>query len=60
MSDVLCLKHSTSGTLANNIGVGLSVGIEDASDMEQASKIEFVLTDKTDNCKHQKEHESKL
>ena len=49
VTDVLVLKHSTDGTAANGIGVGISIGIEDAggdgSGVPEAASVDFVMTD---------------
>lgn len=47
VTDVLVLKHSTTGTAANGIGVGISVGIEDAGGLAEAAALDFTLIDVT-------------
>jgi hypothetical protein len=51
ISDLLVLKHETSGTPANGIGVGISIGIEDATNTEEVATLEFTLTDVTNDGK---------
>merc|ERR1712028_65509 len=47
VTDALVLKHSTSGTAANGIGVGISIGIEDAGGLAEAASLDFTLTSVT-------------
>ena len=49
ITDLLVLKHETSGTPANNIGVGIDIGIEDATDTTSIGRIDTILTDKTND-----------
>merc|ERR1711968_129035 len=45
ITDVLVLKHSTTGTPANGIGVGVSVGLEATDGLLEAASLDFSLTD---------------
>lgn len=46
--DVASINTSTSGTVANNFGVGLTFDLEDSGGIEQQASIDVVLTDVTD------------
>jgi hypothetical protein len=48
ITDVLVLSHTSSGGVANNLGVGISVHVEDASDMNEVARLDTVLIDMTD------------
>jgi hypothetical protein len=54
ITNMLTLAHSTSGTLANNIGVGISVAIEDQGDQTKSGALDFTLDDKTDGSEDTK------
>ena len=46
--DVLSVNASTSGTVANNFGVGLTFDAEDLGGIEEQGSIDLVFTDVTD------------
>ena len=48
VSNTMVISHSTSGTAANGIGVGINVGLEDQGDMTQSAGWTFTLDDVTD------------
>jgi len=48
VTDLLVLKHEVSSTPANGIGVGISVAVQDATDINKISGMDFTLLDITD------------
>eukprot|EP00949_MAST-11_sp_MAST-11-sp1_P000164 g164.t1 len=51
VSDTLVLKHTTSGNVANGIGVGISIAAEnDNGDEVETAAMDFTLTAVTDNA----------
>lgn len=50
--DILKLLVDTSETVANNIGAGISVQIEDAGGVEEQASLDFQVTDTTTNSEN--------
>ena len=48
VTDLLVLKHEVSNAPSNGIGVGISVAVEDATDTNKISGMDFTLLDITD------------
>jgi hypothetical protein len=47
VTDVLVLQHSTTGTVANNIGVGIVYGVESLGGLATVASFDVKLSDKT-------------
>lgn len=50
VTDVVTIEHTTSGTSAANIGVGLCFDVEDLGGTEQQASLDVVVTDETDGA----------
>ncbi len=48
ITDVVVLSHTTSNAPSNGVGVGISMGIEDAGGLVEAGAIDFLLNDAAD------------
>ena len=54
VADGISLAHQTTGSTAVGIGAGISVWIEDATDIEEIAAVDVVMTDVTNGGEHAK------
>jgi len=54
VTNVVSLTHTTSGTVANNIGTGIEIDIETSTALTKAASIDAVMTDKVNGAEDSK------